>query len=66
MACAFMTLLFLSVWAAASNLRIIFRSTFRMSRVKAVCSFLVKHGCLKQQAVIMISKGPHLRDQPAE
>lgn len=23
-------------------------------------------GCLKQQAVIMISKGPHLRDQPAE
>lgn len=23
-------------------------------------------GCLKQHAVIMISKGPHLRDQPAE
>lgn len=37
-------------------------------RGEAVCKlfFSVKCGCLKQQAVIMISKGPHLRDQPAE
>lgn len=37
-----------------------FEATFRVSRAEAVCKQS------EQQAVIMISKGPHLRDQPAE